>query len=241
MSLPLANGAEGGSDTTAVTAGNSGGASGDAFTTITKGASTQINFSATQEANGALSYQVVEPATTAAVYMEWGAAVVGGPHVTLYGRFYIYLPAAPATAMYCMRLLSGATSGAGLRINTTRGLQWANGTTAVGTASSGAGLITLNTWTRVEWTVTLATGATGSGTATLYTGNSLSADGTATVASQAFAIGSADVCRYGWTNVGGLASSTSYFDGLQVNNTGLPGPESAAGLPFVTMAPKRAA
>lgn len=238
MALPLANNAEGGSNGTGATTGNTGGGSGDAFTNVSLGASTSISFSSTQAANGSLSYAIVEPATTAAAYLEWGSSVVGGPHVTLYGRFYIYLPAAPATAMYCMRLLSGATSGAALRVNTTRGLQWANGTTAVGTASSGSGLITLNTWTRVEWTVTLTTAATGSGTATLYTGNSTTSNGTATVSSQAWAIASADVCRYGWPNVGGLASSTSYFDGLQLNNTGLPGIDEGF-VPWLSMAPPR--
>jgi hypothetical protein len=228
MTLPLSNTAEGGTNGVAATTANSGGASGNAFTAFPLGTNTAINFSSAQAANGSLAYAIVEPPTTATAFMEWDSTVVGGPHVTLYGRLYLYLPAAPASAIYCMRLLSGTTSGAGLRINTTRGLQWANGTTAVGTASSGAGLIALNTWTRIEWTCTLATTAVGSGTATLYTGNSVSSNGTATVSAQTWAIASANVVRYGWTNVGGLSSTTSYFDDLQVNNTGLPGPGGGA-------------
>jgi hypothetical protein len=228
VTLPLANTAEGGSDTTTVSPGNSGGGSGDAFTAVTNGANTTTTFSATQKANGALSYAIAETtATTATAYLEWGSASVGGPHVTLYGRLYIYLPSSPVTALYCMRLLSTSTSGAGLRINTNRTLQWANATTAVGTASSTA--IALTTWTRIEWTCALATTAVGTGTANLYTGNSTTIDSTASVTGQTWAIASADVCRYGWTNVGGIASGAiTYFDDLQVNNTGLPGPGGGA-------------
>lgn len=151
--MPFYNDAEGGTHLTAVTPANSGGASGDAFSTVSLGASTAIEFSNVQESHGALSYRNITSGTSLQ-YLEF----LPTPANSFAIRFYLYLTGAPTSANGLMRVLTagGGTTLAHLVFknnmielqNGTGGVLWTSGTTALPTAQ----------WLRCEIGMTSGTG-----------------------------------------------------------------------------------
>jgi len=133
--LALKNTAEGGSNTTAVTAGNSGGVSGDA---LTQGGVGTVTFDNSQVFAGSLAYKFVTAASLS--YTGWNPCPYN-PAI-LYMRAYIYLT--NYSVGYIFRAGTGAL---GLLINSSGHLLAAGpggNVTGTGTAAS------LNTWYRIE-------------------------------------------------------------------------------------------
>ena len=104
----LTNTAEGGSNTTTVTVGNSGGGSGSAFDQVTIGTSSTVTFSSTQAVHGSLAYNFTSSGTSAASLVQWIASVTAG--TTWYARIYVYLPALPATTLRLVKFADAAAS-----------------------------------------------------------------------------------------------------------------------------------
>lgn len=228
MALPLSNTGEGGSNTTTVSTANSGGTSGNAYDGVTIGAGATVTFSTTQAAHGTLGYAVGIGATFATSYMAWTTTSFGTISTTIYFRFYLYLPAAAATAAYPFQFVTTNTRGPGLRVNTSRALQWANGTTAVGTASTN--LIPTGQWVRIEGQILPSTTVM-AGSAKIYSPLDSTTDpgaaGTASCSAVAGNMASVNGVRIGWQSDGPV-SATTYFDDINVNTTGLPGPAVSA-------------
>lgn len=233
MALPLANNAEGGSNTTAVSTGNSGAASGDAWTAVTPDTGSAIAFSSTQ-ARDTLAYAYTMDASIGQSIVQWGSASVGTAGPNIYGRFYGWFPAFPTSGLQVvMRLLSGASIACGVCLSTTGGVQLRAG--AAGNTNAGTETVTkfvLSSWFRVEWQFNLA--ASGSGSATLYTSPDSTTDPGANASTSFSATTTGGVTTINTVNVGlmvnGTASSTFYLDNIQVNSTGRPGPVPAAQL-----------
>lgn len=232
MALPLTNNAEGGSDGTFVTTGNSGGSSGDAFTAVllSSGADPQPSFSNVQEAHGALAYRIVQPATPANTYCEYGSSVVGSIG-TLGGRMYVWVSAYPASSVTLLRILAGTTRMCELQLRSAGGLRWlagADGITSVGSTSTAG--VPLSGWARIDWDVDFSSTNTGFVTASIFSGANLETttpDTNGTSGANPTPTGTADLAdtiRVG--QVGGpLATGvTMYFDDLLLQSSGFGGP-----------------
>jgi hypothetical protein len=138
------NSFEGGSSGTTITAGNSGGASGTAFTSVTG----TCTFDNAQVMHGGLAAKFVTSASTA--FVQWNSI---GNVTTLWFRLYCYLTANPAASVrVCSFQTSAATRCGTLSISTAGKLLFVDsaGTTQLTSTNS----VNLNGWTRVEGFIT---------------------------------------------------------------------------------------
>src|SRR4051812_41296696 len=97
----VGNNAEGGTNGVTVTTGNSGGASGTAFSSVLNGAT--LKFDNTQAAHGTLSYHVVTTTTETVQFQLSGAS--SGSYAT---RFYIRFNTPPFAGERLLQVGSGA-------------------------------------------------------------------------------------------------------------------------------------
>lgn len=121
MATPFTNSAEGGSDGTAVTTGNSGGASGDAFSAITL------------SGTGAVTFE-----TDAAVHDDLGYRSSGGASSTAYARatwtadaaceivWYQHCPVAPSSTFQLAALRSASSAALGVNMASAGNFQAVN-------------------------------------------------------------------------------------------------------------------
>lgn len=209
----LANTAEGGTNTTAVTAGNSGGSSGNAYDTVT-GAPT---FSTTQAAHGSLSYSF-STSTAATLSLNWTTSV--GSVAVVAGRAYLYATSFTVGSMICrgrdntsaqiFRILTDTTGKITLRVGT--------GNTLVGT---GASSMSVNTWYRIEWVINVA--ASAQVDVRVYLGDSTTLFDS--VSSSTANTGTLNVAEM---NIGVFTSTASvpqyYLDDIAVSDGSFPGP-----------------
>lgn len=165
----IVNTAEGGSNTTGVTAANSGGASGTAFAvdpTLNGGA---ITFSNEQPSHGSLGYKVVRSGTTQC-YIDWTNTTAS----TLAFRGYFYFDNLPAggTSFVSFRTSGGGTHRASLVVNNL-GVVFITNTSETVVFTSG-GTLSVDTLYRIEAVVQTPTTATGSMDLRIYAGDSTS-------------------------------------------------------------------
>jgi hypothetical protein len=221
---PLANTLEGGTDTTTITPGNSGGASGDAFSNVVIGASATLTFSATQSRN-ALSMALVEPGTSALTYAEWTG--LGSITANIWFRFYLFLVALPNVILLPLRFnTSGAVGDAFLRINTSGTVQYDNAAQLGEAGTLGTVVCKTGQWIRLEGRVKSST-TVGEAEWRLFN----NADSTAyddTKNATGLVLGAnADACRIGSTVAAGPTSQTFYFDDLALSTVDWIGPSLA--------------
>lgn len=137
----LVNSFEGGTNTTAISTGNSGGASGNAFDVI---GSTAPTFSSTWAAHGSLS------AHSAGGYCEWTTSM--GTQTQVWFRMYLYLAVAPAGTIDCFYTRDAAvTSPGSIQMTSGRVLELVY---QAGTLHSMTTLVPLNQWIRLEGFIT---------------------------------------------------------------------------------------
>lgn len=99
----LVNTAEGGTNGTVVTTGNSGGASGTAWSTVNVGTSgTTVQFSAAQQAIGGLSYLFTTGGTAESAFMTWSTPIT--PGLTTYARAYCYIQSSTVSIFRFLQL-----------------------------------------------------------------------------------------------------------------------------------------
>lgn len=231
----LYNTFEGGTNTTTISAANSGGISGDAFDAVTISATAGVTFDNTHTLQGsALAAKVSTGGTAGNADLDWTTSLVT-VGTTLYARLYLYATAnpgtshriwvaAPSSGTHC---ISQMTTTGKLNILTSTG----------GAIATSTNSIALNQWVRVEYS-TVAT-PTGTVTAKLYnnadstvateTLSGANSGGTNQIVKSVFGISGTAVA-----NVGPI-----WMDGLATGNNGdFFGPIR---LPDVAMAPYRAA
>jgi len=231
MALPLANTFEGGSDGVTISTANSGGTSGDAFTTVT-GAPT---FTTAQSMHGTVAMSVVTDGASAKS-VTWGNTVVpASSHV--YGRMYVRLSSvAPSANTRLMQFLNAGTQACGIRL-TTAGNFSCEGATTGNTGGGTTVAASANTWYRIEWDFVIGTGTSAQLNATVYLGDSTTAFGTlAFLNTFTNTFTTVDGVRFG-NPAGFPAAMTIWMDDIQVNDTGVPGPSGGGGGPDNTTQP----
>lgn len=139
------NTAEGGTNGTGATTGNTGGASGDSFATVSPGAGGTIAFSTAQAAHGSLSY-AFSPASGVTCYVLFDEASPSGTSFS--ARRYIYLTGYPSAETSFFHIYTAANANiAYMNIKTDGTVRISN--SAGTTLGSGTNAIPLNTWTRI--------------------------------------------------------------------------------------------
>lgn len=220
MTLPLSNNAEGGTDTTTVTTVNSGGTSGDAWSTVTIGASATLKFSTTQKRN-TLSYEIATPATSVASYLAW-SGLTFGTQTNLFVRVYAYLAANPVTnALRLINFFNGGTEVGGVLIQTSGGLQLRD---SAGNITGASSAIALDQWIRIECSI-VCNASTGSIEVKLFnTADSTTPTDTLTKTSRNTGT-QLTIARFGETSTSGtITARTFYLEDIQANITAYPGP-----------------
>ena len=209
--MQLDNTAEGGTNGVTASTSNTGGASGDVFN-ATVGTPT-ITFSNAFAHNGSLSYRVVVSSTQQ--YVQWN--YTNGS--TFYGRMYMYMTAYPVGGTTgIVRFLRSGGQAARIAIETTGVLTLRDAGNAAEFSLSTP--CALNQWIRFEFRLTFVPG-TGTGQLLLFnTADSTTATDSFTSNTVNLSTG-CDGIQWGSHN---NITFTYYFDDIQVNDTGLPGP-----------------
>ena len=199
MATDLVNTFEGGADGVTLTTGNSGGASGDAFTGVANWVFTNV------QKRGTMAIRVVNPA--AAIFVvRW--ATVGTPAAL---RGYVWFTTLPAVDITLLHLGDGASASftittAGKARLTVAGTQW--------TATAN---FPTNQWVRVELFATASTNsANGTAKIAYYLGDDTSAveeSGLISNLNTAAATGTFNNSRYGKNSTGSYPGDI-YLDNL---------------------------
>lgn len=218
--------AEGGSDGTATSTANSGGASGTAWDTCQRGTNATNEYDSATAGVGALSVLVATGVTSTTAYNRWNGALTAlwaSGLTTHYGRFYIRVAALPGVDRTIVEFLdtTAATNRANIRLRTDGTIRLRNA--ASGTVATTTATVSVDTWYRLEYRIDGTT--TGAYELHLYAGSSTTpiediVGGTANFG------GSVGAVSYGYvSNAASLANL--WFDGIQINDVGLPGPEAS--------------
>jgi hypothetical protein len=144
----ITNSAEGGSNGTTVTTGNSGGASGTAWNTVTVAANTTAIYSNDTPFVGGLSYQFTSTAA-AGSFVIWSGAVTS-PSTTMYARCYVRFNAQPVALQRFMQFTN-----ASIQLNAAIGLNVAQNKfvlrNSAGTiVATSATAVPYGNWFRIE-------------------------------------------------------------------------------------------
>jgi hypothetical protein len=144
---PLANTFEGGTDGVTISAANSGGASGDAFSAV---AGTAIVFSAAANMHGGMGMKVDTPGATT-TYGSWTG--FGTLTVNTYFRVYLRLSTTPVTNSWYLAVMRDQADleYGGLTINTTGKVQARNNANSNIASSIGTVNVNIASWFRLEW------------------------------------------------------------------------------------------
>ena len=219
---PLSNTFEGGSDGVAITTGNSGGTSGDAFTGIDGTLSLYSNVS---PAHGGMAMRIVD--TAASTRVRWNA--LGSITTDVWMRAYLNLSALPVTntavifkaqvnaGTQCMALLVNKTTG------TVQALNAANGVIA---SSLGSVSVPFGSWFRLEMRV-LASATVGEIEWKWWSSpdSSGTPDDTVAVTGQALGVDYGEAL-FGLTTSAPATPFTIYYDDIAVSSTGWIGPSA---------------
>ena len=217
MAVNFFNNAEGGTDGSTVTFGNSGGGSGNGFSIVAANTGT-INYTSDQRFDGSLSYAISPGSASSSNF-----TVNLGTNSIISARFYTMFTAVPTAAFQLTRFTSnGITMGNLLYNGSSRFVTQING------ASVGTGAITapLNTWLRIEISVRAETGSGGNGLVSnmVFVGNEITNPLYYYVNTNALT-GFNDAQQFG---VGKITNSgdwpTAYFDAIAVRDAPYIGP-----------------
>ena len=222
--MQVINSLEGGTHGTAISAANSGGASGDAFNSITN---SPVPVFSSDQSRDAISIEMVDVAGTTGVNWTWASSTVNH-----YFRTYLYLAALPSgNDLKFLRVMSDTAGARCAEFSIKRTGTAAPGVigsqnAAAGTAApDGTVAITTGQWVRFECRV-LPSVTVGEVEWRLYnTADSSTITDTSSAGSLVLA---ADIegARFGSMATAPTTPFTVYFDDLAANDTGWLGPSS---------------
>jgi len=216
----LENTAEGGTDETTVTAGNSGGTSGTAWTSVTIDPTCAVVYDTAQAAHGTVAYRVSTGATTGQAFVRWTVASVA----RVYGRMYFRLSALGSNRALGRVRSTGATQAARWAISAADKLELRNA--ANGLVWTSTSTLAADTWYRLEYNA--LAGASGQVTLTLYAGESTTAIETSGVQTAAYG---SDIVDIDWGQVAnGPNLPAMWIDSIAASTAGALGPVSAVAL-----------
>lgn len=211
------NGAAGGSDTTTVSTGNSGGDSGTAWDTVTINATAALTFDSTK-GRGNLAYKISTGGTAGNSFIQW--TLGAGITTTVYSRCYYYFTAAPAANHRIFVFANGGTQHANVQMTTAQKLRWVLGSGGTLTATTAS--VSLNQWVRVE----LSAVCTATGTLTLRLYNNADSNTITETSTGANASGQTSVNVAGYGISGTAVANTGPFwaDEMYFGDEGFAGP-----------------
>lgn len=211
------NSFEGGVNVTAITAANSGGASGDAFSSVTVGGGTSLTYDNTYTSYDLLAAKLSIGAIGSSVYVTY---IYNAVTNVVAVRAFIYLENNMPGFIRLIKILNGSTSCANIRISGTGKLDISDATDTRVDAYQFATFINLNKWFRIEGQFNLSPTA-GQATVSLYDGNSSTPLETyVTNPTQNFG-SNADRVRFGVT-IAAANVLPFWLDSIAINNTGVP-------------------
>lgn len=212
---------------------------GTVLTTVNSGAGTDKIFDA--QSGSTLTADNAHPASTGVMGMKYaiaaGATCYFGWNLAglatgarLFGRTYWYADTSVASSVRLIRFLAGTTPLAHVFV--------ASGTNHVGirnnadtNSAEGTVSMTINTLYRIEFDFNGIGTAAGAGTISLYAGQSTTVLDTVSGTGLAFGAAAPDNVRIGNTaaNFVTTGSGNFWLDGVNVNDTAVPGPEVLGG------------
>lgn len=148
--MVLHNDFEGGSDETTITTGNSGGASGDAFTLVNIGSGNALKYDTAHAAHGLLSARL-DLGTSSGTPDQFGWVTFAN-QTEVWGYAYIYLTSifSLPTAMRLIGFVNSSSVGIGrINLGNDRTIQ-VDDKNFAHTANT-VGVVPLNTWTRIAY------------------------------------------------------------------------------------------
>lgn len=172
------NSAEGGTNAVQTSTGNSGGASGDAWTLVNVTAGSTFHYTTTSPIHGGVSYDNASTTASATPLVDWSDSAATVAAARFYFRF-VTLPDAALQLGINFRGNAGASSLARTEFNITTGaVRSMMGST---TSSFMGATPSVGTVYRLESVCTGFNGASGAMTTNLYVGDSLTPAGTASL------------------------------------------------------------
>lgn len=150
MAVYLTNSFEEGSNGTTITTGNSAppAGAGNAFDTVTIGASATLTYDNTQAAHGTLSAKYVEPASAVSIVTEWSTSLTATSLLQAWFRAYIFITAFPTANLRIIRGLNGATFCCAIAISNAGKVLTLNSAGATQTTSTT--VVPTSAWFRLE-------------------------------------------------------------------------------------------
>lgn len=217
MAFPASNTFETGqAPGTTITNGNSGGAAGAAWDSITGTCTYE-----TTPAHGTLGAKILVPGASSFAHINWTSSTLG-TFTECWGRVYIRFPALPPVQRNRFVSIdkSGVANGAEVSLEGSGDIRVWDST---GSGFTAAGVtLAVDTWYRIEWHY-LASTTVGAITANIYVGDSTTQLGTVT-RSGVNTLANADQTAFGGTFGEEGGAFTIYLDDINVNGTGFPGP-----------------
>ncbi|HYH74507.1 MAG TPA: PKD domain-containing protein [Candidatus Saccharimonadales bacterium] len=218
------NTADGGTNATAVTVGNSGGASGDAWGNVTGGANVWT-YSSAQTVKGGLAYRCDQAVgAAAALQMDFTSG-----QATHYGRCYIYLTALNANEHPLVRAYVPGFANEAWRIAISSGSQLRIRDAAAVTLGTSTETLSANTWYRIEWKVVAGTGTSGQITVRVYSGDLTTP--LITYTNNACNTGVSTGHIHFGNSLSAPTAATMYFDEITTNDAVYPGPANVVNQP----------
>lgn len=231
MAVPLTNTFEGGSDGTTITTGNSGGASGNAFTNVSIAATHTLQYKNTPALSGSLCAVITPGASSGVTFVQWQPADVGTIGPTVYTRCYwrnIGAFLSNNNRVQYMEGAGGSTFRCGFAVQGTAGtagkFTWVNAAGVSGTSSTMTCSVDTTYRFECQWTLSATVGQVD---INCYLGDSTSPLETlSSAATQNFGSTTLDACAWG-TVAAGVTNATQApygLDGLAIGTTGYFGP-----------------
>ena len=219
----IINTAEGGTDGTVVTSGNSGGASGTAWNTVNAGTSgTTVKFSAAQKAIGGLSYMFETHGTAEAAFVTWSTPIT--PGLTMYARTYCYFQSSPVSIFRIFQLLDGSFLSCG-GVGVSSGGKFILRNSAGTLTSTSTSSVPQNQWVRLELMV-FSDASVGQMELKIFLNSQSSTpDETLTTAANVNTRGG-NIAAAAFGDDVTISNLTMYQDNMAVSNTGYIGPDS---------------
>jgi hypothetical protein len=151
VTVNLANTADGGSNGTTITAGNSGGTSGPPWDNATSntGSGGVLSYDNTHVLGGhPLAIKIATGGSSITVFTAWTTSLTATSIPQVWFRFYLYITVNPAATIRVFQALNAGTLCAAVNLQTTGALRVVD--SAAGTIFTSNVTLTANSWARVE-------------------------------------------------------------------------------------------
>ncbi len=217
----LINSAEGGTNGSTVSIGNSGGDSGDAWTAVTISGSGTLTYSNSFAAHGGLSY-FVNTTTAGQCFAQWHSNTFSQPGKTMYSQCYVYFPSTPVTVSRFVQFANSSVQNCG-GIGISSGNAFTLSDSASTVVATSSTTIPTNQWIRLEFMIFSDVSAGQMQLKIFLTPDSTTPDEVLTTSATINTRGDA-VNSFVIGNFSNSAGVSFYFDDVAVQETGYIGP-----------------